>query len=344
MSAPAARAVPAPPLLELRGVGRRFRLGSGILGGGRTLTAVRGVDLAVAPGETLAVVGESGCGKSTLARIALGLLAPSEGEVLYEGRPAAALRRREVARLAQPVFQDPYASLNPRRTARAAVTLPLVAQGVHAAERGRRAGAMLDRVGLPRRAHDAYPGQLSGGQRQRVAIARALVAGPRLLVCDEPTSALDVSVQAQILNLLAELKSETGVAMVLISHDLAVVERAADRVAVMYLGRLVEEAPAAELFREPRHPYTRALLASRLTPDPGLGLPALDLGATPADPSDPPSGCLFHPRCPERFAPCDRREPEAIGRNGARVRCHLWTQGARTPWDDGAAASVGASS
>ncbi len=295
-------------MIELREVSRRFG----------AVVAVDRVSLGVAAGETLGIVGESGCGKSTLARIILGLQAPESGQVLINGCPVRGLPRRERARLIQPVFQDPYGSLNPRRRVGEIVALPLRAQGER--DRGRVA-EMLERVGLAADVARRYPAQLSGGQRQRVAIARALVLRPRILVCDEPTSALDVSVQAAVLNLLGELRREMGLAMVLISHNLAVVERVAGRVAVMYLGRIVETAETAALFATPRHPYTRALLASVLTPEPGLGLPLVPIGDTLPDPAHVPGGCRFHPRCPEAEPRCSVQSPEGLRVGGRLVEC-----------------------
>ncbi|RMO65746.1 Oligopeptide/dipeptide ABC transporter, ATP-binding protein [Pseudomonas syringae pv. aptata] len=275
-------------------------------------------------GETLGLVGESGCGKSTLAKMLLGLLAPSSGDVLVNGKHLAGTDRKETARRIQPIFQDPYSSLNPRKTLREIVTLPLIVHGIGTpAERRQRAEAMMDVVGLPKRVIDSYPSQLSGGQRQRVAIARALVMRPDVLICDEPTSALDVSVQAQILNLLQDLKQEFGLTYLLISHNLAVIEHLADRVAVMYLGRIVEERSRESLFARPGHPYTQALLDSVLTPDPHLGIPDLGLHGTFPNPMSPPSGCAFHPRCPACMPVCKEKAP-AIGRmEGGTVRCHL---------------------
>ena len=312
-------------LLELADVRRDFTVGGGLFRARRLLHAVNGVSLAVARGDVLGLVGESGCGKSTLARLVLGLLPPSAGEIRFDGRPLAAHDARALARRIQPVFQDPYASLNPRKRVAAIIGLPLEVHGIGtAAERGRRVGEMMDRVGLARRLAGNYPNQLSGGQRQRVAIARALVTQPEVVVCDEPTSALDVSVQSQILNLLTELRRDLGLTYVFISHNLAVVEHIATRVAVMYLGRIVEEADTVRLFRDPRHPYARALLDSVLTPEPGRGVPDTQLGAAYPDPLDPPAGCAFHPRCPSVMAQC-RTAPPALTRDPeGRVECHLY--------------------
>jgi peptide/nickel transport system ATP-binding protein len=312
------------PLMEARAVARSFTLGATFFRKGRALHAVNGVDLAIRRGDVLGIVGESGCGKSTLARMLLGLLAPSSGRVTLDGQDLGTLGRKAVARRVQPVFQDPYSSLNPRRSIAAIVALPLEVHGIGtAAERRHRAIGMLERVGLPARNADSTPGQLSGGQRQRVAIARALVMQPEIVICDEPTSALDVSVQAQILNLLMDLRREFDLTYVFISHNLAVVEHIATQVAVMYLGKVVEQADAQTLFRTPRHPYTQALLASVLTPEPGLGLPDIGLGLAYPDPLDPPSGCSFHPRCAHRMPQCSTVMPLLTGGGGGGVACHL---------------------
>jgi peptide/nickel transport system ATP-binding protein len=310
-------------LVELRDLRRDFSVGGGLFRRQRTLHAVNGVSLEVARGEVVAIVGESGCGKSPLARMMLGLLRPSGGSVVLDGDDLATLDRRAVARRVQPVFQDPYSSLNPRKTVGAIIGLPLAVHGIgDTASRRARVVETMERVGLPERLYGSYPNQLSGGQRQRVAIARALAIRPEIVVCDEPTSALDVSVQAQILNLLEELRRDFGLTYVLISHNLAVVEHIASRVAVMYLGRIVEEAPTELLFRAPRHPYTRALLAAVLTPEPGLGVPDPGLGAAFPNPLDPPSGCAFHPRCPAVLPVCRNVRPHFA--EGAA--CHLYRE------------------
>jgi peptide/nickel transport system ATP-binding protein len=312
-------------LLEMRDVVRTFEASQGLFARRRTLRALDGVDLEVRRGEVLGIVGESGCGKSTLARILLGLLRPTAGSIRLEGRDVASMHRLELARRLQPVFQDPYSSLNPRHRIAAIVALPLEVLGIGSAEERReRAIDMLERVGLPRRMAADFPGQLSGGQRQRVAIARAFVARPEIVICDEPTSALDVSVQSQILNLLMDLRRELGLTYVFISHNLALVEHLASRVAVMYLGRVIELGETSELFSRPRHPYTRALLSSVLTPEPGLGVPDARLGVLPPDPLDPPPGCRFHPRCPRAFAPCPVRDVRLISDGSVQVACHLY--------------------
>jgi peptide/nickel transport system ATP-binding protein len=313
------------PLLEARGLTRSFSVSQGLFKGRRTLHAVNGVSLAIAKGEVLGIVGESGCGKSTLARMLLGLLPPSGGEIALAGEPVGKLGRLGMARRVQPVFQDPYSSLNPRRTIASIVALPLAVQGIGTAkERRERAIAILDKVGLPSRFADRYPRELSGGQRQRVAIARALILNPEMVVCDEPTSALDVSVQSQILNLLGDLRRELGLTYVFISHNLVVVEHIATRVAVMYLGRVVELTDTATLFKAPRHPYTKALLASVLTPEPGKGIPETGLGLAFPDPLNPPSGCPFHPRCPAATERCASVEPRLRQDAAGLVACHLY--------------------
>jgi peptide/nickel transport system ATP-binding protein len=310
--------------IEVRNVRRVFRTRGGMLAPERVVRAVDGVSFVLRTGDVLGIVGESGCGKSTLARLILGLLPPSAGDVLVDGRGLASMDRRERARLIQPVFQDPFSSLNPRQRVGDIVGLPLAAQGnVPRARRRERVSEMLARVGISPDMTSRQPGQLSGGQRQRVAIARALVLRPRIVVCDEPTSALDVSVQAQILNLLAELRRDLGLTYLFISHNLAVVEHIATEVAVMYLGRFVEQAQVDTLFRDPRHPYTRALLSSVLTPEPGKGIPDVGLGESYPDPANIPSGCRFHPRCPIAIERCRNEAPDGITRAGRLTECLL---------------------
>ena len=309
--------------IEIRDVAKIFRQGTGLFSAPRQVRAVDGVSLSMPAGGCFGIVGESGCGKSTLARLILGLHPPTSGDILVDGQALGAMGRRERARLIQPVFQDPFSSLNPRRSIRDIVGLPLAAQGIGGREITSRVGAMLERVGLRAEMAHRLPSQLSGGQRQRVAIARALVLGPRIVVCDEPTSALDVSVQAQILNLLNELRRDLGLTLVFISHNLAVVEHICDEVAVMYLGRVVEHADTDALFHAPTHPYTRALLDSVLTPEPGLGIPDVGLGDSNPDPANIPPGCRFHPRCPIAEARCaiETPAPRMIGTR--RVECLL---------------------
>ncbi|MBG7620474.1 ABC transporter ATP-binding protein [Herbaspirillum sp. AP02] len=266
--------------LELCALSKVYPLKRGLFQPPGQLKAVNDVSLRLYRGETLGLVGESGCGKSTLAKMLLGLLAPTSGNVLINGQEVDPTQRKEHARHIQPIFQDPYSSLNPRKTVGEIVGLPLKLHGIGtAAERARKVKDILDLVGMPERTHAQYPNQLSGGQRQRVAIARALILRPDILICDEPTSALDVSVQAQILNLLLDLKAEFGLTYLFISHDLGVVEHLVDRVAVMNQGSIVELQSREQIFSDPQHPYTRTLLASALTPEPGRGIPVLAAAA-----------------------------------------------------------------
>lgn len=312
------------PALETDDVTCVFNVSQGFMKGKKPLRAINGVSLQVPKGQVVGLVGESGCGKSTLAAVLLGLQAPTSGDVRYSGESAAGFSRKDVARRIQPIFQDPYSSLNPTKTIRSIVSQPLRIHRVgDPAEWDKKVSDMLDLVGLPSRAANNFPSQLSGGQRQRVAIARALIMRPEIVICDEPTSALDVSVQSQILNLLQDLKDELGLTYLLISHNLAVVEHLADRVAVMYLGRIVEEGPAEALFANPRHPYTKALLESVLTPDPRLGVPDTHLGAVFPNPIDPPSGCSFHPRCAACMDICRSEAPKPSAEAGHMAECHL---------------------
>jgi peptide/nickel transport system ATP-binding protein len=311
------------PAIELRDVARVFGHRSGLLASRHEVRAVDGVSFSVGSGSCFGIVGESGCGKSTLARMILGLLETSRGDILIEGRRLGDMPRHERARLIQPVFQDPFSSLNPKRRIIDIVGLPLSAQGIDGRERTTRVTEMLEHVGLRADIAGRTPAQLSGGQRQRVAIARALVLRPRIVVCDEPTSALDVSVQAQILNLLADLRREMTLTVVFISHNLAVVEHICDEVAVMYLGRIVERAPVEKLFASPRHPYTRALLDSVLVPQTGRPLPDVGLGDSYPDPSNIPAGCRFHPRCPLADANCATTTPMPRQIGDRLVECLL---------------------
>jgi peptide/nickel transport system ATP-binding protein len=294
------------------------------------LRAVDGVDLAVSAGSVHALVGESGCGKTTLGNALLGLTPLTAGSVSFKGSPLAvhdAGAMRPLRRLIQPVFQDPFSSLNPRLRVGDLVEESMLAHtaAFTSAERKARAAAVLERVGLEAGARMRYPHEFSGGQRQRICIARALAVGPEFMVCDEPTSALDVSVQAQILNLLGQLRAEMGLTYLLITHDLGVVEYCADEVSVMYLGRIVEKGPLDRVFGRPAHPYTRALLAAVPRVVPGSGGPAVPLKGDVPSPVDPPSGCPFHPRCPSSLAICPRIAPrEASLSPGHCVSCHLY--------------------
>ncbi len=262
--------------LELCALSKVYSLKRGMFKAPGEIKAVNDVSLRLYRGETLGLVGESGCGKSTLAKMLLGLLEPTAGNVLINGQEVDPTLRKDNARHIQPIFQDPYSSLNPRKTVAEIVGLPLKLHRIGtSAEQQQSVRKILDLVGMPERTYGQYPNQLSGGQRQRVAIARALILQPDILICDEPTSALDVSVQAQILNLLLDLKAEFGLTYLFISHDLGVVEHLVDRVAVMHKGSIVELETREKIFSDAQHPYTRMLLASALTPEPGLGIPEL---------------------------------------------------------------------
>jgi oligopeptide transport system ATP-binding protein len=314
--------MPAEPLLDARGLSKHYAVR-----GGGVLRAVDGVDLAVRAGETHALVGESGCGKTTLGRLILRLVEPTTGSIRFRGEDLLALRpeaMRRMRRHLSVIFQDPYGSLDPRMTVAEIVGEPLriFGEGTRA-ERRARVEALLAQVGLTPAHATRHPHEFSGGQRQRIGIARALALEPDLVVCDEPVSALDVSIQAQIINLLQDLQQSHGLTYLFIAHDLAVVRHIADRVSVMYLGRVVEEAPKTALFAAPRHPYTRALLAAVPQPRPGAP-PPLPLAGEVPSPLDPPSGCRFRTRCPVAVARCAEDEPALRPlAPGHRVACHL---------------------
>ena len=321
-----------PPLLEGVGLVKHFSLGSGLFVRRRTVHAVNGVDLELRSGETLGLIGESGCGKTTLGRVLAGLYPATAGSVRFRGEPLKRKKtRRRARRAVQMVFQDPFASLDPRMTAGAIVEEPLRIHRVGSRrERRERAAALFAAVGLDAAWADRYPHEFSGGQRQRIGIARALALEPAAIVADEPVSALDVSIRSQVLNLLLDLRAERGLAWLFVSHDLAAVDFVADRVAVMYLGRIVELADRRSLFASPRHPYTVALRAA--APEPGRRQRAGDrwragdrralAGEAPSALSPPP-GCAFHPRCPKAGPECRVRVPtlEAVGPEHA-VACH----------------------
>jgi oligopeptide/dipeptide ABC transporter ATP-binding protein len=317
------------PVLAVEDVAVHFAGRGGLFGPPPpVIKAVDRVSLAIAPGETLALVGESGCGKSTLSNAILGLNRPVRGSIRVAGREVVGAGKdalREIRRVVQLIFQDPALSLNPRMTVGSAVGEPLAVAGVSGATLRDRVGALLEAVGLRPEHASRYPHEFSGGQRQRIVIARALAPEPRLVVCDEPVSALDVSVRAQILNLLVELRKSRGVAYLFVSHDLAVVRHIADRVAVMYLGRIVELATRDTLFASPHHPYTVALLGAVPDPDPARqrGRKRLRLTGELPSPSNVPPGCAFHTRCPLATEICNRERPALTPRpDGALAACH----------------------
>ncbi|WP_037300392.1 ABC transporter ATP-binding protein [Rubritepida flocculans] len=323
------------PMLETQDVARHFDVSRPLIQrllareGRRTLRAVDGVSFAIPKGSTLSLVGESGCGKSTVARLVVGLYPPTRGRVLFDGQDLAAARadRRQRSRM-QMIFQDPYASLNPRWRVADIIAEPIRAFGLieGRAAQMERVGELLTQVGLSPLDGQKYPHEFSGGQRQRISIARALSSNPEFLVCDEPTSALDVSVQAQILNLMKELQARLGLTYLFISHNLAVVRQVSDRIGVMYLGRLVELAPAETLFTTPRHPYTRALMEA--IPDLEMtGRARTPVGGEVPSPISPPSGCAFHPRCPLANARCKAEAPRMLPAGEAQVACHAVEEG-----------------
>ncbi len=316
------------PLLRLEGLTRDFVLGRGALGRPKSsLRAVADVTLDVAEGETLGIVGESGCGKTTLGRMIVQLMRPSAGRILWRGEDIAKAGPRRIRALRQElqiVFQDPYSSLNPRMRVRDIIAEPLENFGLAHHEIKTRVARLMETVGLPPDFAERYPHAFSGGQRQRIGIARALALEPRLVVCDEAVSALDVSVQAQILNLLARIQRETGVSFVFISHNLGVIRFLSHRVAVMYLGRVVEIAAEAALFDAPQHPYTAALIAAIPEPDTSRRGRRTALPGDIPSPIDPPPGCAFHRRCPRAREICSRISPplEPVG-CGRQVACHF---------------------
>jgi oligopeptide/dipeptide ABC transporter ATP-binding protein len=319
------------PLLEVRDLVKHFVVRRSLLGVPLAVVrAVDGVSFEVRPGETLALVGESGCGKSTVGRLVLRLIEPTSGSVAFEGRNLATLSASELRAFrarAQVIFQDPYSSLNPRMTVLDTLSEPLqLHTDLSPSGRRDRVAELLATVGLKGEHARRYPHEFSGGQRQRIAIARALAANPQLIVCDEPVSALDVSIRSQILNLLRDLQQRLGLAYIFISHDLAVVKHIADRVAVMYLGRIVETAPAERIFAAPRHPYTQALLSAIPVPAPAAPRDRRLLPGDPPSPIAPPAGCHLHPRCPHVREACRTTRPQLMLDDGHATACHYWRE------------------
>jgi oligopeptide/dipeptide ABC transporter ATP-binding protein len=316
-------------LLKAEGLGKTFGGGGFLSGEGDAVRAVDGVSFEIAKGETLALVGESGCGKSTLGRLLLRLIEPTEGSVWFGGQDIAALSpsaMRAVRQHMQMIFQDPFGSLSPRRTIAQIIAEPLEIFGLTKSRRaGRdRVAELLDKVGLPAATMDRFPRQFSGGQRQRVGIARAIALNPAFIVADEPVSALDVSIQAQIINLMQDLQRDAGFAYLFIAHDLAVVRHIADRVAVMYLGRIVEIGPKRQIYDFPQHPYTQALLSAALEPAVNTVSHRIILEGDVPSPSDVPPGCSFHTRCPIAQSICKvERPPLAMVAPGQFAACHL---------------------
>ena len=320
-------------LLEAREITKRFRMRSGLGGTGKFMTAVDGVSFGVRHNSVFAIVGESGCGKSTLARMIIRLLQPTSGNVFFRGADLYGMEGEELSgfrRSAQIIFQDPFASLNPRMRIMDALAEPYrIHKLAPRNEIGARVAELISKVGLNEDALSKYPHEFSGGQRQRICIARALSVSPELIVADEPLSALDVSIQAQIINLLQDIRKESAISMLFISHDLRVVRYLSDEVAIMYLGRIVERGATESLFANPGHPYTEMLLSSapRLKYSTAESSGASSVRPASGDmPSavDMPAGCPFHPRCPKRFEPCDKLCPELKAGGGSFVACHLY--------------------
>lgn len=303
-------------LLQVKNLGKRFPIHGGILGREvAAVHAVKDVSFSIRRGETLGLVGESGCGKSTLGRCVLRLIEPTTGEVWFDGKNVLQLpanELRQIRRRMQIIFQDPFASLNPRMTVGSIIAEPIQIHGLakHSADITKRVSKLLDLCGMRAEAINRYPHEFSGGQRQRICIARALAVEPEFIVCDEPVSALDVSIQAQIVNLLQDLQQELKLTYLFIAHDLQVIEHISTRVAVMYLGRMVEVADAAELYRKPRHPYTKALFSAIPIPNPGQKRERIILQGDVPSPINAPSGCHFHPRCPKVEAKCSQETPQ----------------------------------
>ena len=313
-------------VLEAKDLSRHYKVSGGLFGKSGTVRALNGASFTLAAGETLTVVGESGCGKSTLARLVTLIEKPTAGHLKIDGvevESASSAQLKDLRQAVQIVFQDPYGSLNPRHKVGNIIQEPLTINSkLSAAERRAKTEAMMARVGLRPEHYNRYPHMFSGGQRQRIAIARALMLQPKVVILDEPVSALDVSIQAQVLNLLAELQEDFGLAYLFISHDLSVVRHIADKVIVMYLGRAVEQGERQEIFETPRHPYTQALLSATPMADPARRRHRIKLTGELPSPLDPPSGCAFHPRCPYANSRCQQEAPELLETGGNRVACH----------------------
>ncbi len=325
------------PLLDVRELRTLFRLKrTSLFRRQDVVHAVDGVSFTIRAGETLGLVGESGCGKSTLGRSILQLVKPTSGRVLYRGEDILGVRGAALKKIRsemQIIFQDPYSSLNPRLTVEHIVGDALKAHGIAKGGEVRdRVADMLEKVGIRRDRLKAFPHEFSGGQRQRIGIARALILQPKLIVCDEPVSALDVSIQAQVINLLADIRQGFGLSYLMIAHDLSVVNHISDRIAVMYLGKIIELAPASDLVSKPLHPYSKTLIAAIPVMDPRKRKAHVSLKGEPPSPIDPPSGCSFHPRCPEAWAKCSTEEPLwSEIEDGRYVKCHLYKSIDRDP-------------
>ncbi len=317
-------------LLEVKDLKQHFTIKKGFLGEKKKVKAVDGVSFHIEQGETLGIVGESGCGKSSLGRTILQLLKPTSGEIIFGGKNITHLPRKEMKELRkdmQIVFQDPYASLNPRSTVRTILETPLIVHGVGSRqERRKLVEGLIDKIGIRKDQLDRYPHEFSGGQRQRIGIARALTLNPKLIIADEPVSALDVSVQSQVLNLMVDLQKDFNLSYMFISHDLSVVQHISDRVAVMYLGKIVEIADVEELYRNPLHPYTKALLTAVPLPDPTKKRDRIILQGDLPSPINPPTGCAFHTRCPVATPECKVETPElrekAMGHWASCIHVH----------------------